>query len=383
LEAKKERLHYLENLRVALMVLVILQHAVRAYGSSIWWFVKDGSAPLLERFTAVNSSFFMSLFFAISFYFLPASYDRKGFGRFHADRLLRLFVPLVAYVACVSSAMMYAYFILSRGYGSPTFPEYFRDYFLGFAGKPSGWQGPSWPDANLGHLWFIEHLLLYGLVYSTYRLATGKGSHERIKERPFPSSARIALFALGLAALSFAVRLRFPLYKWIGLFGFIQTEPAHLPFYLSMFVIGIAAYRHDWLASLPGKTGKTWLAVGIASAIAIALHPAEPRFYGGFAWQALEYALLETFACLGLIIGLPYFFWRYANRQGTALRALSANSYLVYILHLPIVVAFQYCLQGIAVDPYVKFAIVSILSIPATFLLSHWLRKLPYIRTYL
>jgi hypothetical protein len=38
------------------MILVILQHAVRAYGSTVWWFVRDAQAPLLERFAAVNSS---------------------------------------------------------------------------------------------------------------------------------------------------------------------------------------------------------------------------------------------------------------------------------------------------------------------------------------
>ena len=103
---KKQRLLYLENLRVALMVLVVLQHAMRAYGTSIWWFVKDGYAPLLERFAAVNSSYFMSSFFAMSFYFMGASYDRKGFWRFHADRFLRLGIPLALYVAFVASAMM-------------------------------------------------------------------------------------------------------------------------------------------------------------------------------------------------------------------------------------------------------------------------------------
>lgn len=365
------------------MILVILQHAVRAYGSSIWWFVKDGSAPLLERFTAVNSSFFMSLFFVISFYFLPASYDRKGFWQFHKDRVLRLYVPLTVYVTCIASTMMYAYFVLYRNYGPLPFLEYFRDYFLGNAAKPSDWQGPSWPDANLGHLWFIEHLLLYGLVYSLYRVATKNRIHERAKEKPFPSSTKILLFALALCALTFVIRIRYPLYKWIGILGFIQAEPAHMPFYVAMFFIGITAYRNDWLASLPGKTGNRWLVVGIVSAIAIALHPADAKYFGGFSWQSFEYALFETFACLGLIISLLHFFWKHFNTQGAFVKNLSANSYLVYILHLPIVVLFQYFLQDIMLDPYVKFAIVSILSIPVTFLLSHALRKLPYFRTYL
>jgi hypothetical protein len=46
---EKRRLGYIENLRVLLTVLVILQHAVRAYGTVIWWFVADVPAPALDR----------------------------------------------------------------------------------------------------------------------------------------------------------------------------------------------------------------------------------------------------------------------------------------------------------------------------------------------
>lgn len=380
---KQERLSFLENLRVALMILVILQHAVRAYGTSVWWFVKDGYAPILERFTAVNSSFFMSLFFVMSFYFMPASYDRKGFWRFHADRTLRLFVPLVAYVAFVASAMMYAYFSLSRGYGALSFPEYFRDYFIGLAPKPVDWTGPAWPDLNFGHLWFIQHLLAYGVLYSAYRVATRRRNHVRAIETPIPSTPVIAAFAVALAAVTFVVRLEFPLYRWLGIFGFLQSEPAHMPFYVSMFFIGIAAYRHDWLSCVPGKTGMTWFGIGAVSAAAIALFPPDARFYGGFTAEALAYAGFETFACVGFVIGLPYVFWRFANRQGRFMRVVSANTYLVYILHLPIVVCFQYALRGFPMNPYVKFAIVSVCSIPVTFAVSMVVRKLPYAKQYL
>jgi glucan biosynthesis protein C len=379
---EKRRLGYIENLRVLLTVLVILQHAVRAYGTVIWWFVADIPAPALERFTSVNSSFFMSLFFFISFYFLPASYDRKGFWKFHQDRLLRLFVPLCVYVGVIASVMMYGYFLRFRNYGSISFFDYFSGFYLGLAGKPADWSGPAWPDLNFGPLWFVEHLLVYGLLYSIFRLVTLRRMPQT-KILPFPSNGKIAAFAILLGGLSFLVRVKFPLYRWTGLFGFIQTEPAHLPFYVAMFFIGIAAYRNDWLEKLPGKAGNFWLVVGIVSAAAIAMHPIDARFYGGLSLYSLEYALFEALACVGLVIGLPYWFWKRFDEQSPLMKSLAANSYLAFIIHLPIVVALQYLVMGLSVDPVLKFALVSVVSIPATFGLSVLLRKIPLIRKYL
>jgi len=379
---RKERLHYLDNVRAGLMILVILQHAVRAYGSTVWWFVRDAQAPLLERFAAVNSSFFMSLFFFISFYFLPPSYDRKSFGAFHRDRLLRLFVPLVAYVALVSSVMMYAYFSLARGYGDPGFPRYYLDFFLGLGGKPSDWSGPAWPDANFGHLWFVEHLLLYGMAYSIVRLAVPRLGGSWKRELPFPSNRVIAAVGAALALASFAIRSRYPLYRWVGVLGFIQAEPGHLPFYLTMFLAGILAYRNDWLSSLPGKAGTLWFRVGAVSAVAVALFPVAPESFGGGTPLSLAYAVCESFCCLGFVIGIPYWAWRLWNAQTPALRALCDNSYAMYILHLPIVVGYQYLVAGLAISPYLKFALVSAISIPTTFLASATLRKIPAVARY-
>jgi len=383
-----KRLLYIENLRVALMGLVILQHAVRAYGTTVWWFVRDGQAPLLERFTAVNSSFFMSLFFFISFYFLPASYDRKPFLKFHGDRFLRLCVPLVAYAAIISSAMMFAYFRVYRNYPAVSFFTYYADYFLGMGQRPADWSGPAWPDVNFGHLWFVEHLVLYGIVYSIYRLLTKKreikdGPVRKPRELFFPSTACIAFFAVLLCAVTFAIRVKYPLYAWIGLFGFLQIEPAHIAFYLSMFFIGIVAYRNDWLAQLPGKTGKLWFGIGLSSATVIALLPVDSKYFGGLNAYAFAYALFESFSCLGLIIGLLYQFWRYCNSQSALMEKVSRNSYLVYILHLPIVVLYQYLFSFAHLDPYLKFTLVLILAIPSTVCISNLARKIPFVAKYL
>lgn len=54
------------------------------------------SIPLTWYNTTIQA-FSMGLFFLISGYFTPSSYERKGSGRFAKDRLLRLGIPILCY----------------------------------------------------------------------------------------------------------------------------------------------------------------------------------------------------------------------------------------------------------------------------------------------
>jgi peptidoglycan/LPS O-acetylase OafA/YrhL len=76
--SERRTLFFIDNLRIALIMLVIAHHAGQAYGPTggFWYFENPERASILGAFFTVNRSFFMSLFFMISGYFLPASYDR-------------------------------------------------------------------------------------------------------------------------------------------------------------------------------------------------------------------------------------------------------------------------------------------------------------------
>jgi peptidoglycan/LPS O-acetylase OafA/YrhL len=93
------RLYYLDNLRVAVIILVIAHHVGQAYGpTGGWWPIQEAArAPLLGPFFTVNRSFFMSLFFMISGYFTVMSFRSKGARAFLKDRALRLGIPALAF----------------------------------------------------------------------------------------------------------------------------------------------------------------------------------------------------------------------------------------------------------------------------------------------
>src|SRR5579871_6334675 len=135
------RLHFMDNLRVALTVLIVFQHASFAYAPANWWYFTDvQQQPLLASFFVVNRSFRMSLFFLIAGYFMPYVLDRKGARLYLKDRFRRFGIPLLAFLCVVIPPLMYAYWLNFRRYGSVGFFDYYiHDYWGVDTGEPDGW----------------------------------------------------------------------------------------------------------------------------------------------------------------------------------------------------------------------------------------------------
>lgn len=103
------RLFFLDHLRAALTILVVLHHLAVIYGAGAVFYYVEPPGPqdqlayvLLVVFLLINQAYFMGCFFLISGYFTPGTFDRKGPGAYYKDRLLRLGIPLVAYVLVLS-----------------------------------------------------------------------------------------------------------------------------------------------------------------------------------------------------------------------------------------------------------------------------------------
>src|SRR5208282_329283 len=97
--AAPNRLFYLDNLRIVLTILVIAHHVGQAYGpTGGYWPVQEAArAAILGPFFTVNRSFFMSLFFMISGYFMVAAFERHTVGAFIRSRFVRLGIPVLLF----------------------------------------------------------------------------------------------------------------------------------------------------------------------------------------------------------------------------------------------------------------------------------------------
>ena len=368
------RMLFVDNIRVFLTILVILHHLMIIYAGTGNWPYMEGRQDVVVDglggwFCATNQAYFMGLFLLISAYFVPGSYDRKGTGRFLKDRLIRLGIPLALFSWVINPLFWYTF--SSQNIGMPFWRYFPAEYFK--SGELIG-HGP---------LWFVEVLLIFSLVYVLWRLLTRGRPTQPAVEAHFPINGAIALFALLLGVAGFLARVAFPIdgytFRPLNLqFGFFVQ-------YIALFVVGLIAYRRNWLLSLPDKAGRLWLRIAVllillwAPMMVVngAINDNE-SFKGGWNWQALLYALWESFLCISMCIGLIYAFRRTFNQRGKIAGFLVPNAYTAYIIHAPVITYLAFAMRGVMLYPLLKWALVALVAVPLCFGLSWLIRRLPY-----
>jgi glucans biosynthesis protein C len=369
------RLLFVDNIRVFLTILVILHHTMIIYaGSGSWGLYTEGRQDAITDalggwFCGVNQAYFMSLFLLISAYFVPGSYDRKGASHFLKDRLIRLGIPLIIYSWIISPL---SYVVVSYVVFGQTLP--WSRYLPG---------GGLDAFIGAGPLWFVEVLLILSLAYVLWRLFRPNPPVPPVDtESRFPGNAAIALFALLTGVGAFLVRLVFPV-DWN--FSLLNLQFPFFVLYIALFIVGLVAYRRNWLLGLPDVQGKLWL--GIAIALILLFVPMaliggamenDLPFKGGLNWQAMAYAQWEAFLCMGMSIGLIYLFRRYLNRQVRLARFLVPNAYIAYIIHAQVITATALALRNVDLYPLLKFGVAVLIAVPLSFVIGNLIRKLPY-----
>jgi surface polysaccharide O-acyltransferase-like enzyme len=378
---EKPRLLFIDNLRILLIALVIMLHLSVTYGGAGSWYYKEGrpdaiSFVVLSWHNGASQAFFMGFLFMISGYFTPASYDRKGPRRFLIDRLLRFGIPLLCYDFIINPALVYllirADVIKVEGSFSQLLVRYFKE-----------------PHVGTGPLWFVEALLIFAVLYILWRVVTGPERNRSRSDRRLPNNKEIAMFALILGAVTFAVRIWLPI-GWA--FEPLNLQFPFFPQYICFFIIGIIAYRGDWFTRIPKAASRFWLSIAVI--FIVVLFPVlfvlggaptgnVSQFAGGAHWQCLAYSVWEQFVGVAMIVALLVLFRERLNHQGAVAKAASASTYTAYIIHAPVIVLLALALRNVRLYPLLKFSLVAAVAAPICFALGNFIRKLPPARRIL
>jgi fucose 4-O-acetylase-like acetyltransferase len=344
------RLAYLDNLKVLLVVGVIAVHTAVTYGFDGDWYLEsydEMAAGLVDALTVVivmGWLFGLGLFFLIAGRLSGPSLDRKGPGRFARERLIRLGLPVLAYVLLVSPALEYFAYRENEG-GTRGFWSFFGDQI---------WHlGP-------GPMWFLEPLLVFSLGYALLRkLRPQTRAHSSSPLR----GRHVAAIVAAVAVSSFAAHLAWP----------IGSQQLHLqlgmfPQYLILLSLGAAAGRRGWLETLTPELQRR---CGVAAALTALAMPAillagdffagvaaEDRFLGGWHWQAgaasLTVGVLAT--CVSLwAIG---YFREHHNHLRPLARRMAPAAYGAFIVHPPLLVGLALAIQPAPVPAELKFVCV-------------------------
>lgn len=334
-----KREYYLDNLKVFLTFLVIFHHAGQAYGNGGGWAYTPSNPeevlPWIWHFFSVNAGFFMGLFFLISGYFVPKSYDRQGGKIFVRKKLVRLGIPLLLIGATISAI-------------TGTF--------------------------EVAHMWFVESLLVFCLLYALIRTFC-KPAPEDCPSTPTIPGLLILGLIMGVGC--YFIRKVSPQDNWILIP--LKIEPAHYLQYVMMFAIGVLSGRFNWFEKMSNKTGAVSLSLGaflVAGMYSLGDNP-----WSGFIrdWYGIYESLMCVFVCFGLIWLSRQCF----SSSSKVMQWCAAQSYGAYVFHLLIMLGIQFATDGIWMGAFGKFLFVAISTAIISYLFTWLVRLIPGVKKVL
>eukprot|EP00928_Gymnodinium_smaydae_P081873 TRINITY_DN6530_c0_g2_i1.p1 TRINITY_DN6530_c0_g2~~TRINITY_DN6530_c0_g2_i1.p1 ORF type:complete len:503 (-),score=89.63 TRINITY_DN6530_c0_g2_i1:282-1790(-) len=319
---KAPRAEYLDALKAFMTFLVVFHHVVRTFEQDNWYpfniyACRDLTKTLdaencrghffknvfVDWTTAINTSYFMNLFFLISGYFTPSSLDRKGIQAFLADKFKRLGLPALAWFLLFGPLLWYMCL-------APIFGTSFS------YGDNGSWiaRGPPW---------FVAWLLTFNVVY-----AMSDGAPIVM---PMPRVGALLMMGLVMGVL-LNVSPTNP----------IMAIPAGVQELIVNFVFfagGIVAKRNGWLEQVEAMPMRTvWLLRALAGVLLLAsfalklLGHYEPENLRLYNRQMSNIFLKGLFTVVITFVELD-FFRRNFQVIGRFMRFLADASYAVFLIH--------------------------------------------------
>jgi fucose 4-O-acetylase-like acetyltransferase len=360
---RQGRLAYADNLKVLLVAGVVVGHATMVWADLDTWVfeeppVREPLLTLLDLVALVGALFAMATFFYVAGTFTPDSLERKGARRFVTDRLLRLGVPLAAYVVLLAPVVEFAdeqdNAAWDRG-------------FLAFV--PAAWRHPA-----PGPLWFLWVLLVFSFAYVAVRALVPR-------RRPRgPLRARQLVVAGALVAVaSYAIRLLSPL----GEETIEDLYAAQAPAWVAGFALGVlgagplsermrrGVFRVTWSA-MAGVLVLAGVTVGLGSDVEVLL--------GEGTGASLALAVLEGAVVVTMPVWLLDVFRRRADRGGRLVRELGRAAFGAYVVHQVVLIGAVVSTRWVPFAPEVEWVMASVLGVAGSFAVGALLVRVPGVR---
>jgi fucose 4-O-acetylase-like acetyltransferase len=246
--ANSSRLYFLDNIRSLVIALVVMAHAAVTYSRLGDWYYYEPTnldiptTMILGIFLSFTQAYSMGLLFLIAGYFVPASFDRKGWAGFLSGRAVRLGIPALIYMLFINTAIIYYLLAFQWHEPRPPLGEYLMNYIL--SGEILSGTGP---------MWFAPALLIFSAAYATFRLLTSSRVSRPGPQAEPPGHLAVAGLILIISAGAFAIRLIQPIGTSI-----LNMQICFFSSYIALFIVGIMARRNGWLLRIPSSFALAW-----------------------------------------------------------------------------------------------------------------------------
>jgi peptidoglycan/LPS O-acetylase OafA/YrhL len=364
---KGNRIHWMDNLRTIIILLVVLYHAGGVYSflfASFWIVADPATSDLVAILLTIFDLTVMPTIFLMSGSLTPGSLENKSGWAFLRSRFKRLIVPWI--IAVLTVVPLYkVIFLYSRGLPQEHWTTYFH--------FSNGWMSQLW-------LWFLPVLFLCNVLYLLFAKANIRIPSISLKGAILGIFVFGVIYGVGMRAMTgYRSWTKTPL---------IDFENERLLLYFMMFLLGVLCFRKK---VFDGEPRNKTLYIVISSTVWIPIFAHQFArmipflFPGGVLISPLVDSLIWwltfylSMACMVYL--LVESFRRYVDKTGRVWDELNRNSYGVYIIHVIVVGVIAMLLLDSAMPPLLKYLILSVATyVVSNLIVSLYRRGVPSIK---
>lgn len=313
MEERSVRRHYIDNIRWATVLLVILYHVVYNFNSvGVITNLNMQGIPQLDVLEYFVYPWFMVLLFVAAGMSARYSLAARGGRAFARDRVKRLFVPSIAGI-----------FLLGWIGGWVTSRT--TDMFLGNGDMiPGIIKYFIYCMAGIGPLWFAHELFLASMILLLIRSIDKK---DRLWELGGKANHILILLALALVVWGSAQILNTPL-----------IEVYRHGIYIVTFLLGYFVFSHEEVTDVLVKH-KLWL---LAAAVLAGIGYTWYYFGENYASQEVLRSFFTNAYAWLMVLALFGCFKAWCDRENRYTRYLTKRNFGFYVLHYPLLVLISY-----------------------------------------
>ncbi|HEY6814220.1 MAG TPA: acyltransferase family protein [Croceibacterium sp.] len=381
--AASERLHALDLVRAAALLLGIVFHAALPFMADydLWLALDQERSRPVTWLAFTLHTFRMTTFFLLAGYFGRLLLVRRGTRGFVSDRARRILLPLLIFWLPVMILYVLALILAASLGATPVTDE---------PAPPPEFTLTGFP---LTHLWFLYVLvLLYAAALILRTLVAAIDRTETMRkaaDRALEVALRVP-FALPLLLTVAVAALLLGQPAWAEWWGIPTPDRGFLPNRAALGGFGLA-FGLGWLVHrsklgfMPlSRLWAPYLIAALALTVSCLWLIGPPMFEPQLAGQErLIFAGLYAAAAWCWTLGLVGAALRFIRHESPVIRYLADSSYWLYIVHLPLLVALEALVAHWPVPAELKLLLIVAVASGLMLVSYHYLVRATFIGTLL
>jgi surface polysaccharide O-acyltransferase-like enzyme len=347
----KNRLYFIDHIRVFAFLLLILFHSALPFVNYNWEVKNEQKSEILLSIVLWFHQWRLPLLFFISGVGIYFSLKTRNILKFILERFRRLFIPLVFAMLFTIPIQVYVEY-LQKGRVTGSYFEFY----------PSVWNFVPYPDGSLtwSHMWFIVYLLTFILLLIPLLSILKIKIIEKYKDsfsNVLSSKYLIFLVFLIQYYIYYQFYLKFPEQGSLVEDWFVFNSS------ISYLILGYLLASSNQFWDNCERYRKINLSLAVVTSLLLFINyylpNALPKKEG---MDAQVYFLLDALQIWSIILTIIGFTKKHLNNSSSILQYLNQAVFPFFIIHQTIIVSIGYWIVKLKVSILTKYLLLSICS---------------------